>query len=92
MFLKKHLCHYFLSMMNNIINNILEQEQQRKENIENTFENNLFPTLNFNNKHMFDIEQFLDIKGISKQQANQKIREEINICFFIKIRFSQAKL
>ena len=44
--------------MNNIINNInlvlwtsvykLEQEQQRKENIENTFENNLFPILNFN--------------------------------------------
>lgn len=32
--------------MNNIIN--LEQEQQRKENIENTFENNLFPILNFN--------------------------------------------
>lgn len=31
--------------MNNIINNILEQEQQRKEN---TFENNLFPILNFN--------------------------------------------
>lgn len=32
--------------MNNIIN--IEQEQQRKENIENTFENNLFPILNFN--------------------------------------------
>lgn len=47
--------------MNNMINNIFEQEQQRKENIENTFENNLFPILNFNNKHMFDIEKFLDI-------------------------------
>ena len=34
--------------MNNIINNILEQEQQRNQNIENTFENNLFPILNFN--------------------------------------------
>lgn len=34
--------------MNNMINNIFEQEQQRKENIENTFENNLFPILNFN--------------------------------------------
>ena len=36
--------------MNNIINNILEQEHQRKQNIENTFENNLFPILNFNKK------------------------------------------
>ena len=32
--------------MNNMINNILEQEQQRKENIEKSFENNLFPILN----------------------------------------------
>lgn len=62
-----------------VTNNILSLVVRSTLREGNNPQRDIVQTYNYDltNQKEYTIEQFLDIKGISKQQANQKIREEI---------------